>query len=108
MGVKMDRNAGDLEPPSYLEDVHREVDWMQPADNYILEWLSRAGKQTPHTIGLNIAYSYETASHRCPVLAEHGLLDRVEGERGVYELSERGQRYLDGELSPEDLRDDSD
>lgn len=106
MSVQTSRNAGDLEPPSYLEGMHREVEWMQPSDNYILEWFSRAGKQTPHTVGLNIAYSYETASHRCPTLADHGLLDRVEDERGVYELSELGQRYLDGELSPEDLRED--
>ncbi|EMA38488.1 hypothetical protein [Halococcus hamelinensis] len=102
----MNGNAGDLEPPSYLEGVHREVDWMQPSDNYILEWLSHAGKQTPHTIGLNIAYSYETASHRCPILANHGLLNRIEGERGVYELSDLGRQYLAGELSPEDLQDD--
>ena len=105
MSVKYDKNGGDLEPPSYLEGMHREVDWMHPSDNYILEWFSQAGKQTPHTVGLNIAYSYDTASHRCPVLADHDLLDRVEGERGVYELSERGQRYLDDELSPEDLRE---
>ena len=105
MGVRMSGNAGDLEPPSYLEDMHREVEWMQPSDNYILEYFSQAGKQTPHTVGLNIAYSYETASHRCPVLADHGLLDRIEGERGVYELSERGRQYLDGELSPDDLRE---
>ena len=86
--------------------MHREVDWMDPSDNYVLEWFARAGQQTPKMVGLNTAYSHETAMKRCPALADHGLLDRVEGERGVYELSERGQRYLDGELSPEDLRED--
>ena len=105
MAVQMGWNAGDLEPPSYLEDMHREVDWMEPSDNYILEWFAHAGKQTPKMVGLNIAYSHETAMKRCPVLAEHGLLQRVPDEHGVYELSRRGQQYLDGELSPEDLKD---
>lgn len=98
-------NTSDLEPPEYLEDMHREVDWMIPSDNYILEYFSKAGKQTPNTVGMNIPYSYETASKRCPVLADHGLLNRIEDKRGAYELSELGQRYLDGELSPEDLRE---
>lgn len=97
-------NGSDLEPPEYLESMHREVDWMVPSDNYILQYFERAGKQTPNTVGMNIAYSYDTASKRCPVLADHGLLDRVPGKRGAYELSEFGQQYLDGDLSPEDLR----
>lgn len=98
-------NGSGLEPPEYLKRMHREVDWMIPSDNYILRYFERAGKQTPNTVGMNIPYSYETASKRCPVLADHGLLDRVPGKRGAYELSELGRRYLDGELSPEDLQE---
>lgn len=99
------RFAGDLEPPEYMERMHREVDWMIPSDNYILRYFERAGKQTPMTVGMNIPYSYETASKRCPVLADHGLLDRVPNKRGAYELSDLGRRYLAGELDPGDLQE---
>jgi len=107
MSVARDRKSiAHLQLPGALGDMHREVEWLQPADNYILEYVRRAGKQTPKTISWNVPYGYSTAATRCPTLAEHGLLSRVEDEHGGYELSERGRQYLDGELSPADLRED--
>ena len=41
------------------------------------------------------------AGDRCRELYRHGLLDRI--ARGLYELSEQGQRYLNGDLDAADL-----
>jgi len=78
--------------------MHREVDWLQPADNYILEYVRRAGKQTPKTISWNVPYGYSTTATRCPTLAEHGLLARVEDEHGGYAVGALVQANYGGIL----------
>ncbi|QSG06451.1 Transcriptional regulator, MarR family [Halapricum desulfuricans] len=81
-------------------------------DDRILETISN----DPDNIGRvkdlsekeNIRISRSSVSRRCSKLADHGLLRRV-GD-GVYLLTERGQGYLDGEIStyedePDEVRD---
>ena len=43
-----------------------------------------------------IRYTRSYISQRCKVLADHGLLKPV--GNGVYVITERGERYLEGEL----------
>lgn len=88
--------------------MHREVEWMVPADTSILELLHAARDQrgrhliwTPNTIGLNTGYSRKHTANRCLVLTEHGLLERL--DRGRYRLSDLGERVLDGEIEPSEL-----
>ena len=45
----------------------------------------------------HIRVSQSTVSRRCQKLADHGLLRRV-GD-GVYMITERGEGYLNGEIS---------
>jgi predicted transcriptional regulator len=91
-------------------DMHREIEWMAPADDYILDFLDACrcargnpSKQTPKTIGLNTAYGRTHAGTRCRELTEHGLVTRH--DRGVYSITERGEAYVAGELSVADLRE---
>ncbi|ELY80191.1 hypothetical protein C486_09305 [Natrinema gari JCM 14663] len=37
------------------------------------------------------------------MLVDHGLLERVDEDRGYYRITERGRQYLEGELDAEDL-----
>lgn len=103
-----------MEIYSVESDMHRKVEWMAPADDYILDFLQscRCGdgnpsKQTPKTIGLNTAYGRKHAGTRCRVLADHGLVERH--ERGVYSLTDLGEQYVAGELDASELeaRDES-
>ena len=91
-------------------DMHREVEWMAPADEYIIEFLhacrcanDNPAKQTPKTVGLNTAYSRTHAGTRCLELSKRGLVERH--ERGVYSLTELGEQFAAGELTADDLRD---
>lgn len=72
-------------------------EWMQlPSDDRILETLGSSGLiLTPSIIALNIDISREHASRRISKLEEHGFVERV--ERGHYEITNKGKRYLEGE-----------
>jgi hypothetical protein len=89
--------------------MHREVEWMAPADEYILgflgalEYKSSAVRIKPASIALNLPYSPNWIGQRCRALAEHALLNSAEGG---YWISDRGRAYLAGELGPEDLREE--
>jgi len=92
------------------EDMYPEVDWLAPADRYILEYLNSARKpdgepaeQTPKVIGLNTTISRKHSGARCRVLDEKGLVEKT--DRGVYRITELGERFVKGELEPDDLRD---
>jgi len=56
----------------------------------------------------HIKISQSQVSRRCQKLADHGLLRKI-GD-GVYVITERGEGYLDGEIStyedePDEIRD---
>lgn len=90
-----------------------DVGWLTLADPYILLYLDRCRnlsdepiKQTPKCISLNTPLEQRHAGSRCRVLAEHGLLNKH--DRGVYSISDLGQRAARGQISAADLRSLSD
>lgn len=92
------------------EDMYRDVEWLKPADRYILEFMAIENPRTgeyvelsPKIIGRNTTVSRKHAGARCRDLAEKGLVERT--DRGVYRLTDLGQEFVDGKLSVEDLRD---
>lgn len=50
-------------------------------------------------LGMHLGY----VEDRCDVLLEYGLIEPVTNER-IYGLSDRGERYLAGDLDPATLR----
>lgn len=88
--------------------MHRRVGWMMAADPSILEYMAIAkdaynnpAKQTPKTISLNTGYSRKHVGNRCRVLADRGLLERI--DRGVYRITDSGIAAVEKEIDPEDL-----
>ncbi len=76
---------------------------MTRADDRILDLLRDADiAANPSTIAFNIDYDNAYISNRCLELAEGGLLDRVGGDKPIYEITDRGIRYLDDELTDDD------
>ncbi|MDQ2049483.1 MarR family transcriptional regulator [Natronolimnohabitans sp. A-GB9] len=76
--------------------IRSPPEWMTPMDGHILQTLETAGLVlTPSLIARNIDRSRGAVSRRLNELAEHGLVKRV--DRGKYEITDRGRRYLEGE-----------
>ena len=93
------------------EDMHREVDWLAPADTPIMELMMVRSptheriKLAPKCIALNVPYGRKHVGNRCRDLADHGLMSRP--KRGVYQATDLGERFVNGELRVEDLRNES-
>lgn len=90
--------------------MHRQVDWMMPADVSILHFLesSRTPQgnyafQTPKTIALNTGYSNRHIANRCRELADREVIEA--GERSSYRLGEVGEGLLRGDITPDELEE---
>ncbi|EMA23121.1 helix-turn-helix domain-containing protein [Haloarcula amylolytica] len=72
--------------------------WMVLADDRILEYIREEGSGRPTEMQESgyVRYSKQYISTRCKKLSDHGLLDDL--GNGVYVITERGERYLDGEI----------
>ncbi|WP_263020966.1 hypothetical protein [Natronobiforma cellulositropha] len=85
--------------------MRERAGWMVPTDDAILEYVRDAGEVPPAVIGRNIDSHPNYTGQRCRTLAEHGLL--VRASDGYYSLAGLGQRYLEEDLDPGELEDDS-
>ncbi|MFB6193487.1 MAG: hypothetical protein ABEI75_00345 [Halobaculum sp.] len=86
--------------------MRKRADWMKPADDQILEAMNLLGNVTPLLVSkegqtnyVDIGKNY--AGRRLRELAEYGLVEEL--ERGLYRLTDEGERYLDGELDAAEL-----
>lgn len=92
--------------------MRKSGEWMTLWDDRILEIIrddpDKIGKVSNLAKEETIRISRSSISRRCSKLADHGLLRRV-GD-GVYIITERGERYLKGEINtyedqPDEVRD---
>jgi len=75
---------------------------MTQADERVLEFLrDKDIVASPSVIAANIDYTAEYISRRCRNLADAGLMQRVDATN--YRITDLGYRYLDGEMSPDEL-----
>jgi predicted transcriptional regulator len=81
-------------------------DWMVLADDRILEYIreNESGRPTAMSRSGAVRYSRQYVHDRCKKLVEHGLLKHF--GNGVYVITERGERYLDGEIDTHEERPD--
>ena len=80
---------------------------MTIVDDRILEYIDEHEHGSPTEMKREgpVRYSRGYISERCQKLADHGLLKPV--GNGVYTITERGEKYLDGELDTHVDRPDS-
>lgn len=83
------------------------VSWITGADRFVLQFLAgheEPGFHAPPTvIASNIGYSSTHVRTRIGALANVGLVERVDEDRGYYAISELGERYLARELSDDEV-----
>lgn len=74
-------------------------------DDRILEILSDSGPNSPTPLSNHeyIHVNKSTVSRRLRKMNEHGLVTEL--GNGVYTISSKGEKYLDGELDVSDLND---
>jgi len=78
------------------------VPWMNQCDNRILEFLDETDiVATPFVIASNIDYSRQYVNQRVRILTTNDLLENT-GE-GLYQITDLGRQYLEGNLEKEDL-----
>ncbi len=84
-------------------------DWMVLADDRILEYIREKGSGRPKEMEDSgyVRYSRAYISQRAKKLVKHGLLEDL--GNGVYVMTDRGEKYLDGEIdTSEDAPDEID
>lgn len=81
------------------------VSWMAPVDYEIMLFFDEHAIQvSPRVLAANIDYDRQYVSKRCRALSEADLLESV--ETGLYQLTDAGHDYLEGELDVRELEDD--
>lgn len=83
--------------------------WMTPMDRDILECLRNSGSSelvlTPRLIAENTDWGRDAVRSHILELRERGLVEYYDDEAGIYQLSDRGRAWLEGELPTEELED---
>ena len=90
------------------EDIRLQADWLTQADERIMEFLLNSGQHPSSVIGHELedylGYSRPYIGQRCQELAAYGLL---ETHYNHYELSKKGEQYLECELDARKLTKDT-
>ena len=86
------------------------VSWITKNDRPILEFLNQTGLAlSPRAIRYNlrtreqVELPYSTLNRRLKILLDHGMVEKEYESAGFYSITEKGQKYLAGELSKDDL-----
>ena len=99
--------------------MRRRVPGMDELDHAILEFLHELGTSGDHPVtepprivwyNLDVVRGIidkdpSTVSRHMKSLAEDGLLEILDRDRGYYAITDLGIRYIDGELSEEEYDD---
>lgn len=84
--------------------------WMTPVDWDLLRRLQNPGNEefvsTPRLLSENTNWEWTTVREHLITLRDHGLVEYYDEEAGIYQLSDRGRAWLEGELPTEALEDD--
>lgn len=81
----------------------RSDGWMRPGDDALLESLRRDGPESCPLLAARIGMHLKYARRRCEELEARGFVRSRDGR--FYELTERGERYLDSEPDADGTND---
>jgi predicted transcriptional regulator len=84
--------------------VRPRVSWMNQTDDRILLLLEESGLMlSPAVLAANLDYTRGWVSKRLRKLLEAGLVEK--SQSSYYEITERGEQYLAGEINANILED---
>ena len=94
-------------PLAQITTMRLDAEWMTRADGRILELLAEAGPHPPSRMAADdrLRFGAEYVGRRCREhLVPYGLVRNL--GNGVYQITEDGRAYLDGELDAAELERD--
>lgn len=97
-------NDGNPDADDTDDESAVSADWMDPADDDVLEAMRSEDVFTPDHIDEQKICRGPHAAYRCRELAKYGLLRKY--ATGMYDITELGERYLAGEVDPSELDPD--
>jgi len=75
-----------------------------PGDDRILEFFEETDIiLSPGIISANIELSRSHVSRRLSALADHGLIESSDTGHGHYQITEKGRKYLSGEIEEDEI-----
>ena len=84
--------------------------WMTPVDRDVLELLRNGDERelalTPGVIAANTDWKRQTVREHLLQLSDERLVEYADEARALYQLTDRGRRYLRGDLAVEALEAD--
>ncbi|SFS41985.1 hypothetical protein [Halostagnicola kamekurae] len=82
---------------------------MTRADDAILEFLLNEGNRSiianPSTVEANLDYKISHVRRRLRALEQSDLVEYYDKDRGLYQITDCGRAYLEGELDADDLEE---
>ncbi|MFB1066198.1 hypothetical protein [Natrinema sp. H-ect4] len=103
-GTDDSETSADASESETETEAETDAEWMEPADKPILEFLRSEDAFEPDQIDDEGIAPARYAAYRCREMTKYGLLTKH--MPGVYEVSELGERYLEGTLDPSELEAD--
>ena len=97
-------DGSDEPAPETEAEQEPDAEWMEPADKPILEFLQSDDAFEPAQLDEAGLCPGNFGAYRCRELTKYGLLNNP--ITGVYEVSDLGEQYLDGDLDPSELEPD--
>lgn len=91
--------------PRHVGDMRKPGEWMAHPDVYILEYLDERGPAAPSKIyrDTRLPFAESYVGNRCRTLADHRFVRNL--GNGTYQITERGEEWLDGEFDAATLDD---
>ena len=86
--------------------MHTEIEWLKPSDRPILRFYERVEGLwiKPASAAHNVSRTRYTIANRTRVLAEAGLLERLDEESPAYRITDLGKEFLRDELTIKEVR----
>ncbi|ELY64715.1 PhiH1 repressor-like protein [Natrinema versiforme JCM 10478] len=81
--------------------MRKRAEWMKDADEKILDILEGGLMLGPTTIAKNLDLSRSYVSRRLSILIAYGFVEQI--EEGYYQITDRGEMWLQGEVDASEL-----
>lgn len=94
----------DVKPDDDGDEPDVSAEWMAPVDGDIVQLMQSEDVFTPDHIEEEDVCRAPDAAYRCRELTKYGLLKKV--AMGMYDVTDLGEQYLDGEVDPSELEPD--
>lgn len=84
--------------------MYKQVEWMTPADQEILQVLSSGLWLSPGNITRNTGYGGDWVRKRCSEMADRGVIIRERAGDPFYKLSSLGEKIHNREISAREVK----